>query len=291
MEVKMNINYLRIFKTVCDEGGVTKASKKLYIAQPSVSLAIKELEKNYEVKLFDRISRKLILTAKGQQLYDYVTDILPLIDEIDEKLREGDQVGGRLRIGSSVTFGNYYLFDIIQALKKEYPDLEFQLTIDSSYAIEELVANNDVDLGVIEGHSHIDNINSRVIMEDDLVFVKSRDFPKDIGSYDDLNGCEVLLRNLGSAHREIFDGLMKAHDINPKIVLESISTSALIEGCIKGLGVAFLPHKFIVGHLEHGLEAIAALATVKRNYFLITHQNKYVSNNMEIFIRELEKIK
>lgn len=287
----MNINYLRIFKTVCDEGGVTKASKKLYIAQPSVSLAIKELEKNYEVKLFDRISRKLILTAKGQQLYDYVTDILPLIDEIDEKLREGDQVGGRLRIGSSVTFGNYYLFDIIQSLKKEYPDLEFQLTIDSSYAIEELVANNDVDLGVIEGHSHLDNINSRVIMEDDLVFVKSRDFPKGIESYDDLNGCEVLLRNLGSAHREIFDGLMKAHDINPKIVLESISTSALIEGCIKGLGVAFLPHKFIAGHLEHGLEAIATLETVKRNYFLITHQNKYVSNNMEIFIRELEKIK
>ncbi len=287
----MNINYLRIFKAVCDEGGVTKASKKLYIAQPSVSLAIKELEKNYEVKLFDRISRKLILTAKGQQLYDYVTDILPLIDEIDEKLKEGDQVGGRLRIGSSVTFGNYYLIDLVSALKKEYPQLEFQLTIDSSYAIEELVANNGVDLGIIEGHSHLENIHSRIILDDDLVYVKSRDFERKIETYDDLNNCEVLLRNLGSAHREIFDGLMKAHDINPKIVMESISTSALIEGCIHGLGLAFLPHKFIEDYLENGLVTISALPVVKRNYFLITHQNKYVSNNMEIFIRQLEKIR
>ena len=287
----MNINYLRIFKTVCDEGGVTKASKKLYIAQPSVSLAIKELENNYEVKLFDRISRKLILTAKGQQLYDYVTDILPLIDEIDEKLKEGDQVGGTLRIGSSVTFGNYYLFDLIRELNDEYPELKFQLTIDSSYVVEELVANNDVDLGIIEGSSHLDNIHSRIILEDDLVFVKSPGFARQIESYGDLNNCEVLLRNIGSAHREIFDGLMKAHDINPKIILESISTSALIKGCLQGLGVAFLPHKFIADQIGKGLEQIDELPAVKRNYFLIAHQNKYVSNNMDIFIKHLEKIK
>lgn len=287
----MNINYLRIFKTVCDEGGVTKASKKLYIAQPSVSLAIKELEKNYDVKLFDRISRKLILTAKGQQLYEYVTDILPLIDEIDEKLKEGDLIGGRLRVGSSVTFGNYYLFKIIEELQSEYPDLEFQLVIDSSYVIEELVANNDVDLGIIEGSSHLDNIASRIILEDDLVFVKNKGYRGKLRSYKDLNGCPVLLRNIGSAHREIFDGLMKTHDLKPQVILESISTTALIKGCIHGLGVAFLPHKFTVEYLGDQLVLIDALPAIKRNYFLITHQNKYVNNNMKIFIKQLEKIK
>ena len=78
----MTIRHLRIFTEVCSCGSVTGAAKKLYLAQPSVSLAIRELEEHYGVKLFDRIARRLDLTEAGARLLTYATHIISLFDDM-----------------------------------------------------------------------------------------------------------------------------------------------------------------------------------------------------------------
>ena len=77
----MTLRHLRIYVTVCETGSMTAAAKKLYIAQPSISLAVSEMERYYGVRLFDRISRRLYMTDSGRQTLEYARHIIALFDE------------------------------------------------------------------------------------------------------------------------------------------------------------------------------------------------------------------
>jgi DNA-binding transcriptional LysR family regulator len=279
----MNIKHLRIFKEVCDKKSASKAAKSLYLAQPAVSLAIKELEQYYEVKLFDRISRKMILTQKGAELLNYTNAILAMFDEADEKMRQ-DSYQGKIVLGTSVTFANYFLFDVINNIKLEYPSIIVEIIVDSSLNIEDLVLNNKVDLGIVEGNIHNNNIEAKEIYQDELVFVSDIN-TNTIVTINDLNNRNFLLRNKGSAHREIFDGIVESNDLKINIFMESIDTNAIIISCIKGLGIALLPYKFVEKYLGKDLNIVQIkdMKSINRSYYLINHKKKYLSNSMKLF--------
>src|SRR5512133_2776400 len=100
----MNFRHLRIFLTVCEVGNMTRAAKELYMAQPSVSQAIAELEKYYEVRLFERLNHKLYVTEAGKRLQSYAHHILNLSEQARKELADLNQ-GGSVRIGASLTVG------------------------------------------------------------------------------------------------------------------------------------------------------------------------------------------
>ena len=79
----MTLRHLRIFVAVCETGSMTAAASQLFIAQPSISLAVSEMEEYYGVKLFDRISRKLYLTENGRRALQYARHIIDLLDEME----------------------------------------------------------------------------------------------------------------------------------------------------------------------------------------------------------------
>ena len=279
----MNIKHLRIFKEVCDKHSVSNAAKSLYLSQPAVSLAIKELEKYYNVKLFDRISRKLVLTNKGKELLDYSNIILSIFDEADDKIRK-DEYGGKIKLGTSVTFANYFLFEVINNIKLEHPEIITEVIVDSSLNIEDLVINNKVDLGIVEGSVHNENLSAIEIYQDELVFVGDIK-TQNMNSIMELNNKNFLLRNKGSAHREIFDGIIESNDLNINILMESIDTNAIINSCIQGLGIALLPYKFVEKYLgsELNIIRIKGMKPINRSYYLINHQKKYLSKSMVLY--------
>ena len=84
----MSLRNLRIFITVYEERNMTAAANKLFMTQPSVSQAIKELESHYGVALFERLSRKLYVTESGETLYQYATHIIKIFDELEIDLRK-----------------------------------------------------------------------------------------------------------------------------------------------------------------------------------------------------------
>lgn len=94
----MTFRHLKIFVTVCETGSMTAAASQLFIAQPSISLAISEMEDYYGVKLFDRISRKLYLTENGRRALQYARHIIDLLDEMEQGVRDVDAMG-RLKVG------------------------------------------------------------------------------------------------------------------------------------------------------------------------------------------------
>ena len=89
----MTFRHLKIFVTVCETGSMTAAASQLFIAQPSISLAISEMEDYYGVKLFDRISRKLYLTENGRRALQYARHIIDLLDEMEQGVRDVDAMG------------------------------------------------------------------------------------------------------------------------------------------------------------------------------------------------------
>ena len=100
----MTLRHLRIFLAVCREGSATAAAERLYIAQPTVSVALRELESHYNVTLFDRLGRRLFLTDAGKQMRSYAQHIVALLDEMEVQAQAWEETG-TLRLGSSITIG------------------------------------------------------------------------------------------------------------------------------------------------------------------------------------------
>ena len=100
-------------------------------AQPSVSLAIRELEEYYGVKLFDRISRKLYLTSFGEEFLNYASHIVSLFEKMETEMKNWDSVG-TLRVGSSITIGTYLMPQYALEFRKKYPKINLKVFVDNA---------------------------------------------------------------------------------------------------------------------------------------------------------------
>ncbi len=282
----MTIRHLRIFVAVCEEGSVTKAANKLYLAQPSVSLAISELEKFYGVKLFDRISRRLYLTDKGKQFLNYAKHIIDLFDELENGMKNWGS-SGALRIGSSITIGNYFLPNYVKKFQETHPQIKVYVTIENSQIIEDHVMNNDVDFAFTEGI--IDNPKLEVInfYDDELICIAAPEnpLPEEV-DLETLSHEDFIMRERGSGGRNIFDGTLLAHNIKITPVWESVSTQAIIRAVSKGLGVSVLPYHLVKDALEKGDVKRIRIRDIslKRKFKIIHHKNKYLSPAIKDFI-------
>ncbi|QAA33605.1 LysR family transcriptional regulator [Clostridium manihotivorum] len=284
----MTLKHLRIFVTVCNCNSVTAAAEKLYLAQPSVSLAIRELEEHYCVKLFDRISKKMYLTEPGKQLLNYANHIVSLFDEMECEIKDWDSAG-ILRIGSSITIGNYLLPEYIQIFKEKYPNIKMQVIIDNSEKIEQNIMANHIDFGLIEGVVHNPHINSHTFMEDELVLICGVNHP--LSSFNEveiemLKEYEFILREKGSGGRELFDSTMLLHGMEVKPIWESVSNQAIIKAVSAGLGLSVLPYLLVKKDLESGIVKqikIKALS-LNRKFHIIYHKNKFLTTSAKEFI-------
>lgn len=285
----MTLRHMKIFVAVCECESVTAAAEKLYLAQPSVSLAIRELEEYYGVKLFDRISRKLFITEVGKQFLNYATHIASLFDEMEKEIKNWDSIG-TLRVGSSITIGNYLLPGYVNRFQEQYPGMKVQVIIDNSEEIEKRVMTNDIDFGLIEGIIHNQQIDSEKFMEDELVLICGATHPlynKEQISVEILPDYDFILREKGSGGRELFDSTMLVHNIEIKPVWESVSTRAIMKAVSAGLGLSVLPYLLVKQDLE--AKTIKQIKikdiTLNRFFYIIYHKNKFHTKSALEFMK------
>ena len=166
----MTLRHMKIFVSVCKENSITLAARKLYISQPAVSNAIKELEDYYGIPLFDRISRKLYLTESGKNVYNYALHINALFEELEVTIKNSDS-NGIIRIGASITIGTHFMPDYILEFSLKYPGVQTFVTIDSSDIIEQMFLDNQLDFALIEGVIHSKTIITKDFMKDELIVI------------------------------------------------------------------------------------------------------------------------
>lgn len=279
----MTLRHMNIFVMVCRCKSATAAAEKLGIAQPAVSLAIRELEQHYGVRLFDRISNRLFLTEEGKELLQYAEKIISLFDEAETDILNRDAFG-TVRIGSSITVGTCLLPDYVRRFRLQYPKVKVQVTVDNSAAIEQKVLENQLDFALIEGNIHSASIVSHRFLKDELVLVCGAEdfsYPDEL-SPEQLAGLPFLLREHGSGTRELFDGALLTQGITVTPEWESISTEALVSAVSLGLGVSVLPLRLVERALSEGkLRRIRIRGlTLDRHFSLIHHKNKNLSRSV-----------
>ncbi len=284
----MTLRHLRIFVAVCETGSVTAAGEKLYIAQPSVSLAVSELEDFYGLKLFDRISKRMYITESGKRFLQYATHIVSLFDDLESEIKNYDTTG-ILRIGTSITIGNCLLIQYIKAFKETHPLIKVHAVINNSYSIEQEILNNHLDIGLIEGEVHSTYIRSESFMDDELVLICSKKHPfVKLGEVDMdmLKSEDFILREKGSAGREIFDAVMAASGIEVVPLWESISTQAILRAVSAGLGMSILPFLLVKDYIERNeIETIKIKdISLKRKFNIIYHKNKFITQSAQDFM-------
>ena len=145
----MTLRHIRIFVSVYQKNSITKAAQELHLAQPSVSLAIRELEDYYGIRLFDRIGRHISPTDCGMQFYEYAVHIAALFDEMEKKMRNWDTLG-TLRVGASITIGTHILPVLIRTYQERFPELTIEVQVNKSASIEAALIHSEIDLGLIE---------------------------------------------------------------------------------------------------------------------------------------------
>ena len=285
----MTLRYLRIFEAVCRHMSITRAAQELYLSQPSVSLAIGELEKKYEVRLFDRIGKKLYLTPAGEELLGYARPLLSQIDDMEQHLRSGARKS-ILRVGVSMTVGSCLLPACAEQFAGDYPDIRVEALVERTSLIEQKVLENELDIGFVEGLPKAPQLIISPFAEDELAVVCAPDsalLRRGAIRCADMASIPLLLREKGSGTRAVVDNLTDMQGVTLKPLWESMSTLALISGAKRGLGAAILPLRIVQKDLDRGELAILPVEDVqwKRQFFRIQHRNKILDEPAEHWAR------
>ena len=285
----MTIRHMIIFRTVCENGyNSTKAAEVLHMTQPAVSLAIKELEQYYGVRLFDRIGRRLQITDAGQHFLQYAIHISDLFSDMETVLRDWDSKG-ILRIGASITIGSQFLPNYVKAFSAICPGIDVRVTVEPTDRLEQKILANELDCALIEGVAHDTNIVSEAYMEDHLSVICGADkgwTQGQIITIEEFEKQRFLLREKGSGTRDVFDRIIAQAGIHVVPAWEAMSTTALVNAAINGLGISVLPHRMILPALKQGL-----ICTVKvqglvfsRNFYIMYHKDKFLTASAKQFI-------
>lgn len=285
----MTIRHLKIFLSVCEcSFNTTKAAEKLHMSQPAVSLAIKELEQHYGVILFDRIGRRLKITEAGQRLTEYASHIISLFDDMEKGMKDWDSFG-MIRIGASITIGSQFFPNYVKAFYNRFPGTEINATIGPSEQLEQKIINNELDLALIEGVPHAPSLIAEEYMEDHLTVIcpaNDNYYQGKRFSVDEFRQQRFLLREHGSGTRETFDHTVEAAGFSVVPAWEAMSTTALVNAVINGLGIAVLPYRMVIGPLKRGLIVSASVKglSFKRKYQIIYHREKRLTSSARAFI-------
>ncbi len=271
----MTIRHLKVFITVCEHGSMTKAAEELFIAQPAVSNTISEIEKNYNVVLFNRINKRLHLTEEGKNLYIKAQEVISSFEEFEEQA-QNSSLKPLLKIGSSLTIGKQQMPRLIRSIKENF-NVDIQISVNQTSVIENKIANGLLDFGFIQGRPSDPNIVSRLIDTNILIAAcgKNYDIP-DTVTLKELCRYDLLLREDESVSREFLDHIFALENLSVTPVMESISNQALISAAVQNLGVTVLPEALLKRRLENGTLRRITVSdyAFSRNSYIIYHKNK-----------------
>ncbi len=283
----MTLRHLHIFVTVFQTGGITRAAEVLHVSQPSVSLAVHELEAHYGVRLFERTGRSIVPTECGRAFYGYALHIVSLFRDMEKKMTDWDETG-TLRIGTSITIGAHVLPSLLHDCRERFPGIHAEVVIHNSATIERFAMDNSIDIGLIENRPQHPDIHCRPFRKDRLCGIAPPRHPlagrKDV-TFSELSGYPLLLREKGSGSREILDACFSLEQLSVRPVWESVSNQAIIRGVAAGLGVSVLPCLLVEKEIREGsVDAFSFRTELIRDFNIIHHKRKYLTAPMLGFI-------
>lgn len=255
----LNLNHLRIFRSVVDAGSITAAARTLRISQPAVSRQLAEFEAALGVRLVDRLARGIRLTAAGELLSERAQRIFAEERAAEQELREllGLQ-RGQLAVGASTTIGSYIVPQLFGDFAERHGDVALELKIGNTRAIQAEVLDGSLDIGLTEGFADAEALDVRVFLHDEMVLVAGPDTEgrplagrRAVG-VKELARLPFIAREAGSGSRDVIEAAFAARGVVVQPCLLLGSTEAIKNAVMRGLGVAMVSRLTVTLECETG---------------------------------------
>jgi DNA-binding transcriptional LysR family regulator len=286
--MRYSFRQLEIFVAVSRTESVSRAAEDLALSQSAASTALGEFERQFGLQLFDRVGKSLRINAMGQQLLPRAVELLDRAREI-ENLLDGHAGFGHMKIGATLTVGNYLATMLVAEFLQRHPESRVQLQVQNTRTIVQQIANHELDIGLIEGDCNHPDIEVETWIADELVVFSAPDHPlakqRKVGM-EQLLQEPWILREKGSGTRETFDRAFHNHHARLNVRLELEHTEAIKRAVESGLGIGCISHLALKDAFRRGsLIPLATPTLVLDRYFsFLWHKQKYQTAGMREFL-------
>lgn len=279
--MRYSFRQLEVFLATARTQNISRAARSLSMSQSAASGALRDLESQFDMLLFDRAGKRLKLNERGRALQPRAEALLEQAAALERSLAGFDDLG-RLKVGATLTIGNYLAVSLLARFMEEYPDAEVSLTVDNTAHIAAEVAAFELDVGLIEGELNHRELQVTPWRADELRVFCAPDHPyaeKGALGDADLRSATWILREAGSGTRQTFDRAM--HGLLPElnVLLELQHTEAILHAVGAGLGVGCLSRIVLESAFARG--TLKALEVPERNFerrfYFVLHRQKHLS--------------
>jgi len=285
----MSDRRLQVFHAVARLLSFTKAAEMLHMTQPAVTFQIRQLEEQFDTRLFDRAHNRVSLTEAGHVAFEFAETIFEKYSEMENAIRDiTGSISGSLTLGASTTISEYMLPALLGDFNSKNPEVLLRLRVSNTDGIVSMIENNVIDLGVVEGPVTNKNLLVEKCRDDELVVVVPPDHEfaqqKSVNIKDVLDG-SFICREEGSGTREVVSEYVKAQGLGKhalKACLELGSPEA-IKGAIEaGMGVSILSAVSIAKEIKLGtLKTVPLDPPLTREFSFVRQRQKFRVRSME----------
>ena len=294
----VNLELYRVFYTVARCGSLTKAAEELFISQPAVSQAIKQLEHQLGTPLFNRMHKGMELSAQGGELIiGDVTKALQLLNNAEDKITEITQgATGTLRIGASETIFQYILSEKIVEYHKLYPQVKIELVSDVSPKIVEQLKSDHCDIGFLNLPIELDDdvcltdtinlLNDIFIVGEKYAHLKDKEL-----KIWDLQEYPIVLMEEQTVARAMLDRFSESVGVKLRPMVEVDSWGFMKKLVMEGMGIGCIPREYTMHRINEGtifeLNVHPTLPT--RSVGMALPKNSNMPFSLRAFIHLFEK--
>jgi DNA-binding transcriptional LysR family regulator len=290
----LNLNHLRVFRSVCETNSITEAARQLHISQPAASKQLAELEAQIGVILVERLPRGVRLTAAGEVLGRHARRLFQ-----EERAAEAAIAAllglelGQLSVAASTTIGSYIVPALFGDLHAAHPNVKLELEIGNASRVEELVLGGQFDIGLSEGSVASEQLHVEVFAYDQMMLIAAPSHPLAAArapvSPQVLEELPFLMRERGSGTREVVEAALVQRGVRLTPAMTLGSTEAIKTAVARGLGVALVSSLTLDLDLQSDRLRIIELAgsSIQRALHLVTIEGKPPSPTALEFLRRL----
>lgn len=291
----MNFTQLKYAITLANEGNFTKAAEKLYITQPTLSIQIKELEKELNQTLFIRTKKSITLTKEGELFITFARQTLKNYQKCQNDMIIDQNIGGKLKIGLYWMFGYNGFGEMINQFIDEHPYIKCYLVIDGSVTLVEKILNDEIDVAIIVGTYSIDDneyinlsksLDLSPLGESPLVLLANKNSElatKKTITLDELDNLPLFNVSKKSNMHQMIDDYFKKNDIKPNIIGNSSEAEICFQIAKYNLAYSFVTASTYENYADkENVVAVNILPSITRKLYMISSKSN-TSQPLEIF--------
>ncbi|PHV70266.1 LysR family transcriptional regulator [Sporanaerobium hydrogeniformans] len=284
------LHLYEIFYSVAEYKSFSKAADALYLSQPAISKAMKNLENTLDIKLFHRQSKGISLTPEGSVFYSHLQKAFEAIKAGETQLHKLKHLeDGHLKLGVSQTLGTHFLLPHLKDFIKKYPHIQLQLVNDLTHNTLSLVNKGDIDLAIVSSSTLHEQLHFISIEEIEDIFVCSPTYYQTIQNFSLLELCQnatFLFLSNESVTRLYIEKLLAEQGLHiiPDVIAGDMNF--LIECAKLGLGITSVVKSFVEKDLEEGslVEVNLSLTSYSRSIGMVYPKNTPLSLVAQTFI-------